>query len=129
MGPVLLIEDEVELAELLAEALDDAGFSTITAVSDQAAYAVLEAEAARLALLITDINLGVGVTGFDLARRGRQLNPALKVIYITGREADVARFGVEGALVLTKPFEPRELAHQARELLAPRRTPETDCSN
>lgn len=128
MGLVLLVEDETDLAELLAEALDDAGFSTITAVSDQAANAVLEGEAERLALLVTDINLGVGVTGFDLARRARQLNPGLKVIYITGRVAEVERFGVEGAVVVAKPFEPRELARRARELLEPRRTAETDCS-
>ena len=53
-----------------------------------------------------------------MSRRARRLNPALKVIYITGQAAQIDRFGVQGAEVVPKPFSPRELADRALALLS-----------
>ncbi|MDB5443590.1 MAG: hypothetical protein JWP73_1966, partial [Phenylobacterium sp.] len=69
MTAVLLVEDEADIAELITEALQAAGLEVRGAVSDEAAYEALEREAGRFAVLVTDINLGVGTTGFDVARR------------------------------------------------------------
>jgi CheY-like chemotaxis protein len=65
-----------------------------------------------LPVLVADINLGKGTTGFDVARRARQLNPDIKVIYITGQAAQVGKFGVEDAEMFPKPFSPVELAER-----------------
>ena len=70
---VLLVEDEREIAELARDALSEAGFSVTVALDDQSASRTLEREARSFAALVTDINLGAGVTGFDLARRARGL--------------------------------------------------------
>ncbi|HEX3699352.1 MAG TPA: response regulator [Phenylobacterium sp.] len=118
MAAVLLVEDEPEVAELIAEALDDAGLQVTTTLTDTAAYAALEAGGARgFDVLVADINLGVGTTGFDVARRARQLNDRLKVIYITGQAARLERFGVEEGMMFPKPFNARELADSVRELI------------
>ena len=117
MPDVLLVEDEPEVAELVQDALVEAGLSVSVAHSDRVAYEKLEREPRSFVALVADINLGAGTTGFDVARRARQLNPSLKVVYITGQAAHLARFGVDDAVMFPKPFEPRELAEQVMILL------------
>lgn len=117
MTAVLIVEDEPEVLEVVQDALERKGLEVSTALSDVAAYSVLEGEARRFDLLIADINLGVGVTGFDVARRARQLNPGLKVVYITGHAAHLDRFGVPDAVMFPKPFYPDELAERVVGML------------
>jgi DNA-binding response OmpR family regulator len=112
MSNVLVVEDEPAVAELVDDALSDAGMSVTVALSDDVAYDILEREARSFAALVTDINLGEGTTGFDVARRARHLNKQIKVIYITGQAAHVERFGVEDAIMFPKPFDAKELADQ-----------------
>jgi DNA-binding response OmpR family regulator len=112
MATILLVEDEAEVRELIEDAFEDHGLGVRSAASDKAAYAILEQEARSFALLVADINLGQGTTGFDVARRARALNPDLRVIYLTGHAAHLSKFGVEGAEMFPKPFNPRELAER-----------------
>lgn len=118
MTSVLLVEDEPDVAELVEEALADVGLDVKVALDDRSALAALEGEARSFAALVTDINLGVGVTGFDVARKARQLNGEIKVVYITGHAAHLSKHGVEDALMFPKPFSAVELADQVRMLLA-----------
>jgi DNA-binding response OmpR family regulator len=78
-----------------------------------------EAEAGKTAVLVTDINLGRGVTGFDIARKARSINPALTVVYITGQAAHLERFGFQDALMFEKPFRAAELANRLASLVEP----------
>jgi CheY-like chemotaxis protein len=114
---VLLVEDEADVRELIVDAFTAEGVEVRAAETDQRAYEILESAAGSFAVLVTDINLGAGTTGFDVARRARQLNPNLKVVYITGHAAHLDRFGVDGAVMFPKPFNPTELAHQVIELV------------
>jgi len=123
MPAVLLVEDEAELAELIADALGAEGLQVQVATSDKAAYEALDAAAAGFTALVTDINLGVGVTGFDIARRARQLNSALQVVYITGFAAQIDRFGVQDGVMFPKPFNPSELALRVKSLVQPAAEP------
>jgi CheY-like chemotaxis protein len=114
---VLLVEDEADVRELIVEAFAAEGVEVYAAETDQRAYEILESAAGTFAVLVADINLGPGTTGFDVARRARQLNPNLKVVYITGHAAHLDRFGVDGAVMFPKPFNPTELAHQVIDLV------------
>ena len=117
MARILLVEDEADIRELIEDAFAERGLELRSAASDRAAYEILEAGAGEYDLLIADINLGEGTTGFDVARRARQLNNALRVIYITGHAAHLARFGVDGGEMFPKPFRPAELADRAMQVL------------
>ncbi|MGA0607296.1 response regulator [Phenylobacterium sp. VNQ135] len=117
MADVLLVEDEADVAELVQEALEEAGLTVAVVHNDQGAYERLEREARSFTTLVADINLGAGTTGFDVARRARALNPDLKVVYITGHAAHLDRFGVEDALMFPKPFDPVELADQVTMIM------------
>ena len=120
MADVLLVEDEAEIRELIEDAFEDRGLRVRSADSDRAAYAILDREARSFDVLVTDVDLGVGTTGFDVARRARQLHPAIHVIYITGLTAQLPRFGVPGGEMFPKPFNPAELADRVTRALAPR---------
>ena len=117
MARILLVEDEADIRELIEDAFAERGLELHSAASDRVAYEILEVEAGAYDLLIADINLGEGTTGFDVARRARQLNGALRVIYITGHAAHLSRFGVDGGEMFPKPFRPAELVDRAIEVL------------
>ena len=118
MTTVLLVEDEADVRDIIVEAFAEHDLQVLCAENDQRAYDMLHERAKEFAVLVADINLGPGTTGFDVARRARQLNRDLKVIYITGHAAHLNRFGVDGAVMFPKPFNPHELAEQVNEMLA-----------
>ena len=67
---VLLVEDEPLIGMSIEDALARAGASVRLARTDREAYAMLEQAVSRVDLLITDINLREGTTGYDVARFG-----------------------------------------------------------
>jgi DNA-binding response OmpR family regulator len=117
MTSVLVVEDESDVLEIVQDALQRRGLDVRTARTDRDAYSLLDGEARSFGLLIADINLGEGVTGFDVARHARLLNPDLKVVYITGHAAHLDRFGVPDSVMFPKPFYPDELAEQVYGML------------
>lgn len=106
---------------LLIEILGDRGFDVLC-VSGVAAYEALDREAPTLGVLIVDSDGGGGITGFEIARYARRLNPAVPVIFLSNAHHDsVEKFGVPGAAHVAKPFDPDLLIIILRELAADRR--------
>src|SRR5688572_1768316 len=101
--PVLIVEDEPAICELMSDVLDAAGFQACCVDSDRAAYALLS-EPRSFAAVIVDVNLGVGVTGFDVARFARKQDPKVPVLFVSGQasEKSFKAFGVAGAAFLPK---------------------------
>jgi CheY-like chemotaxis protein len=65
----------------------------------------LEAPDAAFAALVTDIDLRDNSSGWEVARRARELFPDLPVVYVSGGSAhEWASRGVPGSVMLTKPF-------------------------
>lgn len=116
---VLLIDDEPLVLDLLHTALDDAGFSVVLANDDHEAFAALEtADARNFAGLITDVNLRSGRTGWDVAKRARELCGALPVVYVTGdSEQDWIAKGVPGSRVISKPFAAAQVVRALARLI------------
>lgn len=113
---VLVVDDEEEICRLIEDDLDDQGYEVLTANNDAAAYAVLDR--GGVDALITDINLGRGTTGFDVARHARRLNPELPVVYVTGGALHgIAMHAVENSALAPKPFDLDRLRHALREKL------------
>ena len=110
MPVVLLVEDDPEVRKVIETALAERGLEVRAAVDDRTAQRVLEREAGLITVLVADVNLGVGATGFDVARKARRLNPRVEVVYITGQALNVQRFGVEGGVLFPKPFNLDDLA-------------------
>jgi DNA-binding response OmpR family regulator len=114
---VLYVEDEPLIREMLAVTLEDAGFEVIVVESGTAALQALDR--GRYCALITDINLGPGPNGWDVAKRARELDCALPVLYVTGGAAENWHANkVRDGVILTKPFQPNQLAEAVERLVA-----------
>ena len=113
---VLLVDDDVELAELVGEYLIREGF-TLDAETD-GTHALGRAVSGDYQLTVLDVMLP-GVSGFDLLRGIRAISQ-MPVLMLTARGDDVDRIvGLElGADdYLSKPFNPRELVARIRAIL------------
>lgn len=116
---ILVVEDELLIQHIAEETLDDGGFKVDIATSAEDALQLLDDESRRYRALVTDINLGHGtLSGWDVARRGREVNPELPVVYMTGDSAaEWAAQGVPNSVLLTKPFAPAQLLTAVSQLL------------
>ena len=115
---VLCVEDEFLLQAQLTDPLSEAGFSVLTATNADEAIATLQREVENLRALITDVNLGKGMTGWDVAQKARELNPHLPVIYTTSYGADDwAAHGVPNSIHIIKPFVPAQVITALSQLL------------
>jgi DNA-binding response OmpR family regulator len=115
---VLVVEDEPDICELISDILQAGGLRPHCVQRDREAYEALRS-GRGFACMVVDVNLGAGVTGYDLARFARTLDPALPVIYVSGQisEASFKANGVTGALFLPKPFSPGELMERVHMLV------------
>jgi DNA-binding response OmpR family regulator len=116
MPTVLLVEDDPGVRMVLERALADRGLQVRSAADDRSARRILEREAPEIDVLIADVHLGAFGDGYDVARRARKLNPLIEVVYITGRTLDMDRFGVNGGVLLPKPFDLDNLADVVQAL-------------
>ena len=102
---LLLVEDEVLIRMNLEEELAEAGFDVVVATNGKEAMALIGADASRFRGVLTDIKLGRGSDGWDVARRARELVPEMPVLYISGDSAhEWSAKGVPGSIMVPKPF-------------------------
>ena len=96
---VLFVEDEFFIREWIAESLSEQGFAVDSVTN--AADALSQITRAPIDVLLTDINLPGGMDGAALARRARELQPGLAVIYASARAASLKQEArVPGSVVL-----------------------------
>jgi DNA-binding response OmpR family regulator len=115
---VLLVENDELLGVLFELALCEAGYSIVRASSGADAMAILSA-APPISLLVTDIGLGDGPDGWQVARRARARSPDMPVIYMTGGRADewLPQHVPLGVLLL-KPFPIDQLVEMVGHLVS-----------
>ena len=107
---ILIVDDEPLITDLLRTALEEAGYSSVEAPGVDEALALLDKDGARFAGLVTDINLGSPKRGWDVARRAREQNAAVAVVYCSGGSPhDWPIEGVPKSVMLTKPFAPAQV--------------------
>lgn len=115
-GTILLIEDEHEIAELLALYFEKEGFKLVHADNGEAGLQRLEERSPRAVLL--DVGLP-GIDGMEVCRRIRS-GSDVPVIMLTARDSEIDKIvGLEiGADdYVTKPFSPRELVARVKAVL------------
>jgi DNA-binding response OmpR family regulator len=117
MEHVLIIDDDRELCELVAELLGEEGFRVEFANRSDAGLA--RALSGEHALVVLDVMMP-GMNGFEVLRRLRAEGSDVHVMMLTARGDDVDRIvGLEiGADdYLPKPFNPRELVARLQAIL------------
>src|SRR5437899_597492 len=116
---ILVVEDDQDIAELVARYLDKAGFVTERATSGREALKTIAARPPDL--MVLDLMLP-HVDGLEVCRvvRGNEASAAMPIIMLTARAEESERIvGLElGADdYLAKPFSPNELVARVRALL------------
>ena len=101
---VLVIEDEPLIGLSVEDALNGAGYDVRLMTDAMDALHELESAAENLSALVTDIRLQGGKDGWQVARRARELNPQLPVVYMSGDSAvDHTSQGVPKSIMVQKP--------------------------
>jgi CheY-like chemotaxis protein len=107
---VLVVEDELIVCAIVAEALDEAGFEVLTATSAEEAEVILSQEVVDV--LFTDIDLG-GRDGCELASRARAMQPGLSIVFASGRSRRCLRDRLPArASFLAKPYRLLDLIRE-----------------
>ena len=107
---ILIAEDNFILNQELCEFLSETGYQVRSVYCGQAAFEVINRHD-RLIALLTDIDLGPGPDGVDVARYARAFSPHLPVVFISAAADPRHEFnGVTDSEFIAKPFQPQQVA-------------------
>lgn len=114
---ILIIEDNPEIANLVALHLDDSGYAAHQAASAECAFDKITQQ--KFDLIVLDLMLP-GMDGMEFCRRFRAEEPDTPILILSARTSEIDRvLGLElGADdYLTKPFSVRELTARIKAIL------------
>jgi two-component system cell cycle response regulator CpdR len=118
MAKIILAEDDDDMRRFLVKALQNAGYEVSSFDNGLSAYQRLREE--PFELLLTDIVMPE-MDGIELARRASELDPDIKIMFITGFAAvalNSDQAAAKNAKVLSKPVHLRELVSEVQKMLA-----------
>src|SRR4051812_45467597 len=119
---VLLVDDDVSVRALVEATLEPQGYEVLKAFDSDQAMRLSDAHEGPIQVLITDQVMPPFMSGSELASCMRLMRPEIKVIYISGYEANDSvqdEVGDSSAEFLPKPFSPALLLRKVAELTAP----------
>lgn len=117
MKRILLAEDDNDMRRFLVKALSKAGYDVVDFDNGYSAYECLQEE--PFSLLLTDIVMPK-MDGMELAQKASQIDPDLKIMFITGFAAVALNDNPttpQNTKVLSKPFHLRELVIEVEKIL------------
>lgn len=118
MQSIMVVEDDVAVAELLEDVLGHAGYRVHALHHLRSAWLALEVTGADL--LIADVGLPDG-SGIEVARRAEALG--IPALLMTGHPGHMQELDAAHRIYLCKPFRLQHLKRQVRDLLQQRDEP------
>ncbi len=116
--PILVVEDDLLSNLEICESLRESGFEVLEVSGARSAYQVLE-KSRPLQALVTDVNLGPGADGYEIARFARAAYPNLAVIYVSASSAHrKIKEGVARSEFIAKPYEARDVVAALHRTIA-----------
>jgi signal transduction histidine kinase/ActR/RegA family two-component response regulator len=116
---LLVVEDEDELRDLLAEVLETSGYTVLQAQNCADAIKLCAEREGSIDLLLTDVVMPQ-MSGRELADRLQKACPTMKVLYMSGyTDGAIVHHGIlaAGVSFLQKPFTPVTVGQKVREVL------------
>ena len=114
---VLIAEDEPLIRMGAVYLVEGAGFKVYEAGSADAAIALLELHK-EIRLIVTDVDMPGSMDGLKLAHYVRGRWPPVKIIVTSGHVKVTEESLPVGALFMPKPYDPAEITHKVREMIA-----------
>ena len=118
MAKIILAEDDDDMRRFLVKALEKAGHTVTPFAEGLSAFEEIKQKS--FDLLLTDIVMPQ-MDGIELARRAAELDPSLKIMFITGFAAVALHpdsKAPKDAKVLSKPFHLRDLVAEVDRMMA-----------
>ena len=120
MSKILIVDDDVAIAQLISDALEDEGFETDIAFDGQSAYNYVLSRSSEISLMTLDIMMP-GLSGIELCKKIRDV-VSCPIIFVSAKSKTVDTvLGLEiGDDYISKPFVVEEFvarvkAHLRRE--------------
>jgi PAS domain S-box-containing protein len=113
---VLVVDDEPDVLNVSAQLFGVLGYEVLTASNGSDALDILE-RTPDVAVLFTDVMMP-GMTGIELARKAHALNPAIRVLLVSGYALPALKEGgaeVDDFELVKKPFRKAELLTRLRK--------------
>jgi CheY-like chemotaxis protein len=102
----LIVEDDPFQRECLADLLKSEGLEVLECANGEVAELVLATTGTELRALVTDIQLGGGMSGVELAQYAKRKFPNLNVVMVSGHSAPLVPHDTH---FFMKPYEPQQL--------------------
>jgi two-component system, cell cycle sensor histidine kinase and response regulator CckA len=116
---VLVVEDEPDLRELISTVLQNRGYDVRIARNGNEALHIYQEHEGKIGLVLTDMIMP-GMSGPALVESLQRLNPALRVLYMSGYAGDVvaSERGLDSGIpYIQKPFTSVNLLSKVRGIL------------
>ncbi len=115
---ILLAEDEDSVRQFTKRTLEKQGYQIIEARNGSEALSILKKRKEPIDALVSDVVMP-GITGPELAKKVRDRQPEVKVLFMSGYTDEAILEGVIGSAYdfLQKPFSPAQLLQKLHDLL------------
>jgi two-component system, OmpR family, response regulator len=113
---VLLVEDDDDNRELMAEVLASSGCEVLSAATGQEGLKTLSESSVDV--VVTDVGMP-GMGGLEVARAAKAIAPTVPVVIVTGwaeREDVASARGKQVDAILVKPVDPDALAQTVTDV-------------
>lgn len=120
----LLAEDDPSLRPYVSVVLQHQGFIVLTACNGNEALTISREYKGAIDLLVTDVHMGKGLTGVQLARQLLQERKDLAVLIISGTPEGEKLATDSGLPFLAKPFSLKAFTTRVQEVLAAVKPPD-----
>ncbi len=112
---ILVVEDDPDVRQVAVSTLTTLGYTVSEAANGDEALTKLR-DGGAVRLVFSDVTMPGPLTGVDLAREVRRLQPDVGVLLTTGYVGEDVSLD-EGVEILPKPYQTGDLAHKLRGLL------------
>jgi YesN/AraC family two-component response regulator len=112
---VLVVDDENFIRENIAKFLNLNKINTFVACEGGEALKIYQNN--KIDLVLTDLNMPNGMDGFSLIKQIQKINPAQKIIVMSGFVENEQLIGEEYPFV-QKPFSSKDLVAKIKKILA-----------
>jgi DNA-binding response OmpR family regulator len=118
---ILLLEPEILIRLVVAQYLRECGYTVIEGVS-ATDFRILIESGREIHVVLADVNLANGTSGFELAQGVRQTNPEIDIILTSGIAGTaVHAHDLCDESPIKKPYHPKDVESRIRILLERRR--------
>lgn len=116
---ILIVEDEAALLNLMQKIVSSLNYQVICAENGKAAIDQLKSHP-DISLVITDIMMPGGMSGYDVAKEAREILPSVPILYLSGYadQSSTLKPPVQ-ATMLQKPVRSNILANEIMRALNP----------